>query len=270
MQHTTKMVMVPEEAYSSLVGQQQQLIPPVAMQLSNLDNELKSILENPNLNVDNKYNQYYQIFKRYSNLHGKQFGNVAPEPQILPPLQQQQAEEKREMVSKATSTISPPVSEQFVLDSLPKIARRKGKLLFEHLKKKREIQWTDTGELVANGSPVEGSNVTDLLHFFTRDRPSVVPPKGAHELADLLQETNVPMEAVVADSFNKVGTLGFNLGTLFSPKTNVIKKTPLSRSIKRREKPLQRKSSSSSSRSAFGKRKTTRPTRYASINWEEI
>jgi hypothetical protein len=270
MQHTTKMVMVPEEAYSSLVGQQQQLMPPIAMQLSNLDSELKSILTNPSLNVDEKYNQYYQIFKRYGHLHGRQFN---PPEQPLAPLQakQEQLERKPEMVNKATSTFTVPVSEQTLLQSLPKIARRRGKLLLEHLKRKRQIQWNDNGELMANGSPVEGSNVTDLLHFFTRDRPSVVPPKGAAELADLLQETNVPVEAVVPNSFNQTGMLAFNLGTLFSPKNTPVKKSvkltsPRSNLTKRKKM----NSTATSASSALAKRKTTRPMRYANINWEEL
>lgn len=254
MQHTTKMVMVPEDAYTSLVGQQQQLMPPVAMQLSNLDNELKSILNNPSLGVDEKYNSYYRTFNRYSHLQGK--------PTVLlpePPREHKQVEQKPEMVDNMTSTVvvGVPVSEKGLLDNLPKIARRRGKLLLEHLKRKEQIQWADTGELLVNDRPVEGSNVTDLFHFFTRDRPSVVPPKGAREFAELLQETNVPVEAVVPDSFNKAGTLTFDLGTLFSPNRSP-KKTPRKKTTERKPKPT------------LGKRKTTRPVRYASIKWEEL
>ncbi len=65
------MVMVPEDAYSSLINKQQQLLPPVATQLSNLDMELKETLNNSNMNVDKKYNRYYRTLSRYGNLQDR-------------------------------------------------------------------------------------------------------------------------------------------------------------------------------------------------------
>ena len=258
MQHTTKMVMVPEDAYSSLISQQQQLMPPVAMQLSNLDTELKSILNNPSLTVDEKYDRYYRTFNRYNQLHGRQFNTPPPAPEPIP--QKTTVVEKAKSAEKATSTTGVPVSEQALLDSLPKIARRRGKLLLEHLKRKQEIQWSDKGELLMDGHVVEGSNATDLLHYFTRDRPKTNPPEGAREFAELLQDTNVPVEAVVPESFNRAGTLTFDLGTLFSPKCTPPPK-------ERQKKVLLEKKLS---RSALGKRKITRPTRFETLKWEKL
>ncbi len=54
--------MVPQDAYSSLMSQQKQLYSPVVNQLSNLDQELQSILTNPNLSSDAKYYQYMNVF----------------------------------------------------------------------------------------------------------------------------------------------------------------------------------------------------------------
>ncbi len=60
--------MVPQDAYSSLRSQQKQLYSPVVNQLSNLDQELQSILTNPNLSPDAKYYQYMSVFGRYQNI----------------------------------------------------------------------------------------------------------------------------------------------------------------------------------------------------------
>ena len=73
MQHTNKMVMVPQETYSSLMSQQKQSFPPVVQQMSNLDQELQSILSNPNLSPDLKYHQYKQAFNRYQQLRNDHF-----------------------------------------------------------------------------------------------------------------------------------------------------------------------------------------------------
>ena len=257
MQHTTKMVMVPEDAYSSLVNQQQQLMPPVAMQLSNLDTEMKSILNNPNLSTDQKYDRYFRTFNRYSQLQGRQFyppSNPLPEEPI---------------VEQGPKTNGFPILDA-VVDSLPRVARTRGKLLTHHLKQKKEIQWSDKGELMADGTPIPGSNITDLIHFFTRDRPSVKPPVGAKQFASQLQDTNVPMEAVAGDSFNQAGTLDFHLGTLFSP---VAVKTPKKpRRNAKKGTPQVRKAkqpSASASGSPLGKRKQTEPQRLGLIKWED-
>lgn len=227
------MVMVPEDAYSNLIYKQQQLIPPVVTQLSNLDQDMKEILESPNLTVDEKYNRYYKTFSRYGQLQNTVFPTPQiPAPAVPPPqpdLQQQQ--------QPAPPAAEVPVVEKNLLDSLPKTSRKKGRMLLEHFKHKKDIRWADTGELVINGAPLPKSNITDLVHFFTRNRPTVVPPSGAKELADLLQETNVPMEAVMADSLKQLEPQDLGLGTLFSP---FDRKPPTQVSPERKRSPLAR------------------------------
>jgi len=260
MQHTTKMVMVPEDAYSGLISQQQQLMPPVAMQLSNLDSELKSILTNPSLNVDQKYDQYYKTFNRYGSLQGRQLPSREATPLLPPP----------KFVEKGTNTGAMPISGNALLDSLPKLSRRRGKILLDHMQQKKDIKWTDTGELLVEGYPVPGSNITDLVHFFTRNRPTVKPPAGAQELAEQLQDTNVPAEAVAPESFNQVGTLNYDLGTLFSPHVKAV--SPLRRPSKAvqvkkgktsREKKLEQIRRPPTTRSRLT------PKRYADIKWRD-
>ena len=268
MQHTSKMVMVPEDAYSSLVRQQQQLMPPMAMQMSNLDMELKSILNNPNLTVDEKHDSYYRTFNRYNQLHGRLLNPAVVEP-VVPPKQDSASD-------KATMTSGVPVSAKMLLDGLPKVARTRGRLLLGHLNSNKEIQWTDNGELLIDGNPIQGSNITDLLHFFTRDRPTAQPPFGAREFADQLQDTNVPAEAVVPDAFNKVGTLNLKLGTLFSPKTpkgssiRPKKRKSVSTVGKKKKAKVEKKQVPSAAVSPVGSRVRKQPDRLGAINWEEF
>jgi len=253
------MVMVPQDAYSSLISQQQQLMPPVAMQLSNLDSEMKSILNNPNLSVDEKYNRYYRTFGRYGHLQERPLFPGMPDP--LPP-------PAPTVVEKGTNTGIFPVSKHALLDTLPKVSRNKARILIDHLNSKKEIKWTDTGELLVGGYPVPGSNITDLVHFFTRNRPSVKPPPGAKELADQLQDTNVPMEAVAPESFNQVGTLNYDLGTIFSPlraSTSTMREPKAVRQKKKRK--VEKTPPLSTNKPA---RQKVTPHRYADIQWKHF
>ena len=215
MDHTTKMLMVPEDAYTNLLNQQQQLMPPAAQQLSNLDSELKSILANPGLSVEEKYDRYNRTFGRYKHLQRPLF----QPPMIAPPLVNAETQVvPRETAEKGTSAENVPISQKILLQSLPKGLRERGKTFLKHLERKKEIiRWTPRGELLRDGDPIPDSSIADLVHFFTRDRPTVKPPAGAVELAQQLQDTNIPLEAVAGNSFARVGTLNYDLATLFSP-----------------------------------------------------
>jgi hypothetical protein len=221
MQHTTKMVMVPQDTYSSLMSQQKQIYSPVVGQLSNLDQELQSILNNPNLSTDAKYHQYMSVFGRFQSMKAQQFPTpvIVPEPTIF------------------------PVDEHRLIDSLPKNVRRTGRLLMEHLKEnKDQIKWLKSGELVSDGQTIQGSNLTDLVHHITRNRPSKKSPVGATQFTELLKKTNAPQEAFHDQVTKQLNTIG----TSFSPlsvadlfKTpmadNTLQKTP-----KRNRKQTQR------------------------------
>ena len=192
MQHSTKMVMVPQDAYSSLMSQQKQLYSPLVTQLSNLDQELQSILTNPSIDSDGKYHQYMNVFKRYQSLQHQQAHPSQP-PFPPPPLVQKPA---------AADTVEdqPHLQAEFerrIVDGLPRQVRRKGKLLFRHMRDDpQRFNFLKSGELLAEGEVIPGSNITDLIHFATRKRPTARPPPGFEEFRELLHESNVPREAI--------------------------------------------------------------------------
>ncbi len=69
--------------------------------------------------------------------------------------------------------------------------------MFDHIKADPEhFQWLKSGELVSEGTPVHGSNITDLFHYAIRNRKTAVPPIGFGEFEELLDESNVPKEAL--------------------------------------------------------------------------
>jgi len=206
MQHTRKMVMVPEDAYTNLLSQQKQLYSPVVNQLSNLDQELQAVMADPNMSSDAKYHKYMNVFGRYQTLRNQQF-----KPTAIPAIQQQQQLE----TTPLTLSID---SERGLIDGLPLTVRRKGKLLLDHIKRiPEQFQFKKSGEIVIDGTPIPGSSVTDLVHFATRTRPSVKPPVGFDEFEQLLNETNVPKEALAV-----IPTAAATVGTTFPPEQTKI------------------------------------------------
>ncbi len=158
MQHTTKMVMVPQDAYSNLMSQQKQVYPPVVNQMANLDQELQSIISNPNLSVDNKYHQYMNVFGRYQQLKSQYF-----QPSPIPQQQPAKTLANTDVQTIGNYVSVPPVDEKHLLDSLPKTVRRRGKILLDHIKENnQDFNWKDSGELVVDGKPIPGSNITDF------------------------------------------------------------------------------------------------------------
>ncbi len=91
-----------------------------------------------------------------------------------------------------------PVEERRLIGSLPKPVRRKGRMLLDHIKADpQNFQWLKSGELLSpEGHAIPGSNITDLLHYATRSRNSALPPVGFGEFEELLDDTNVPKEAL--------------------------------------------------------------------------
>ena len=247
MQHTTKMVMVPQDVYSGLLTKEQQTFSPIVGQLANLDQELQKIMSDPSLSTDAKYQLYQQTFSRYQHLKHQQFP-TAPAPVISQPVQTQ---------------TNPQIPKDAILDSLPKPSRRKGKILIDHLNRQSNaIQWLPSGELKLSGNVIPGSNITDLVHYVTRKRPTAQPPVGSDSFMQLLAETNVPREAI-SEAEEKFITPG-TLGTHFSPfDASTPKKIQFS--LKKSTKSSRVKSYSATPKKLTRKRK--QPSRYGT--WTE-
>ena len=65
MNHTKRMVLVPEYTLERLQQQQKILTPPVTQTLRNLDVEMSEILSNKHLDDEEKAKLYNQALQRY-------------------------------------------------------------------------------------------------------------------------------------------------------------------------------------------------------------
>ena len=76
---------------------------------------------------------------------------------------------------------------------MPKALQLMSRMLTARLKKM--VDWNDRGQLLHEGVPIPGSNITDLGHDLVRRRKTF-EPVGWQQLAIQLRGSNIPMELV--------------------------------------------------------------------------
>ena len=80
---------------------------------------------------------------------------------------------------------------QDISSTLPPTLRTKGSALLRNLTP--TLQWNDRGEILSDGKPIPGSNITDLVHTAVRvSRKPKRWPEGWEYFRRHMKETNVP------------------------------------------------------------------------------
>ena len=183
-----KMALVPAELAHTSGGNIHAPSGPVLNQLSLLDQQMKSILDDGSVAPEMKLHQYYNTLRRYETLQG----NAArvPVPVTI--------EEKQIAVPpSAPEAAEPlPVAENELIETVPKTQRQNAKLLLKYIKENPEISWNAQKELLYRGNRVPGSNIFDLVNDTTRNRKNQVPAAGWQEFTEALMSQNIPQGAV--------------------------------------------------------------------------
>jgi hypothetical protein len=159
---------------------------PPMNQLTTLDEEMKSILDNRTLDPSVKLMKYYYTLNRYDTIRDNMSQSR------IPPRMQQ------ESTSNVDKTIirELPVTETELIESQPKNFRNMTKVLLRYIKDNPDISWKPTGELVYKDNVIPQSNIYDLVGDLTRHRKTHSSPPGWKEITDALNEQNVPKAAI--------------------------------------------------------------------------
>lgn len=179
-----KMILVPAEMSGALHNTPRN---PAINQLTALDQEMKSILEDHTIPADEKMARYYSALNQYEVLHEN--ARQVPIPVTL----------HKPKTAQGDSSISAslPAQEEHLLDIIPKRNRQNASLLLKFIKQNPHIAWHQpTKELVYKGAVIPGSNVYSLVNDFSRQLKAASPPPGWQELAIALSQQNVPKEAI--------------------------------------------------------------------------
>ena len=187
MDHARKMALVDPRLLDALRSQPPPPTDTVGKIVQTLDEEMKTILDRKDLDDGTKVTLYNQVLQRYNGLVDKR---VKEPIRMISVNESTKGSKTRDEDEEDT-----PIRrlEATVLDTVPKSLQVKARRLMEHLK--RNVAWSDRGELVHEGVPIAGSNAVDLVHDLLRKRKTDAPT-GWRSLAKQLRTVNIPMELI--------------------------------------------------------------------------
>ena len=125
MNHTKRMILVPEHTLERLQQHRQILTPPVTQALKNLDSQMGDILSSKQLENEGKATLYNQVLQRYLTYYDQRKDQPLHVKLTTPkPVETPKPEESSEETSKESTTEAetiPTAVEEEVMKSVPKI-----------------------------------------------------------------------------------------------------------------------------------------------------
>ena len=179
MAHAWKMALVDPRLLETLRTPKQS---PSYLTLRDLDAEMTSILDRPDIDVSEKVRLYNQTLLRYNDMT-KTHANKPT--RVVVVIDEKVGNEDNN--DEENDTLSETVA------TMPRSLQLKARMLKARLKKM--VDWNDRGELLHEGVAIPGSNITDLVHDLVRIRKTF-EPVGWQQLAGQLRGSNIPMELV--------------------------------------------------------------------------
>ncbi|GFS45149.1 uncharacterized protein TNIN_52411 [Trichonephila inaurata madagascariensis] len=203
MEHTKKFVLLPEERLQNFVSEQ----------LSELDEQMQSILRNKNMDDSEKATLYLQILQKYVNFpFPKEINEGMQEPQRE--FENSNAENLKSDIpnedsKEALGFIKQETSAENIEQEIEKTAPKKYKTIIKEIilfiqKHREEIYWTPEKELIVDGKIIRNTNVVQLITHLVRDRK--IKPFGFESFDEFLKRTNFPSN-FVKNKYLKTKTL---------------------------------------------------------------
>jgi hypothetical protein len=237
MEHTKKMVVVPQE----LVERLREGTPAGSVGggsgKTGLDAEMNRILNDKRLDDSEKWKQYQQVLHRFLHFsanrrHGITLPIVEQQKQGVKEEQEETAADGSDVTADRARRESAALVEELV-ETVPKIYRTEARNLLRFMSRTTPVTWDAKGAVYVNGQKVPSSNIVDVLHGVVRARRTDRLPPGWTEVMGALKDANVPKEYVSNPAALRF--LGVGLDTASSPWS-----TPSPRATPMRERLRQR------------------------------
>ena len=141
MNHTKRMVLVPENTLERLQQRQQILIPPIIQTLKNLDSKITDILSSKELDDEQKARLYNQVLQRYLTYYDQRKGQPlhvkisTPKAVETPKAEENEQPTEEPAPEKAISS----AVEQEVMKSVPKIYKAGARQLLDKIKEHQDV-----------------------------------------------------------------------------------------------------------------------------------
>lgn len=205
MEHTRKMVLVPEEHVAQLGTQNQrqpafsssvsaaQTLQPTDTVLSRLDAEMNEILNsNAYKNEREKWGAYLVVLQRY--LHFSDDERARQHSELMKSEHTTASNhDKGEKEEEARNGMNDSV----IIESIPTKYRTKAKLLLRRLHgaPRCNFSWDSGGVVSIGRRPIQGSNIIDLVNDAMRAR-KISKPAGRGAFAKFLRAIQTPREFI--------------------------------------------------------------------------
>lgn len=163
MEFAKKFTLVPEDGFSKHI--------PPPQQLSELDKHMLQILNNKQLNDDEKVKMYYNILQKKLNLEENNPPWVAPEPKPSVDYESLIVESTPLRMQKHTRNLLP------ILKSNPKL-----------------LKWNEHGELIIRDQILPHTNIIDLVNLLMGHSSKKV--SGQDSFLSILKEMNLPQNYI--------------------------------------------------------------------------
>ena len=199
MEHSRKMVLLPEDSYRYLASQSFRKDPlqttqTVGNNLTRRDDELHQVLES-NLHSDEKWKKYEQLLNRflfYKNPLKRKLHSCIDD------------DENEDNDDSAKNDNGIAIDK--IISSLPKTFKRNGSNLLDFITNtdsNRKITWNERGIVKIDNKEIPGSNIIDLVNDVVRTRKTF-SAVGKDAFADVLKEIGVPREFIGNSDLVKV------------------------------------------------------------------
>ena len=183
MEYAKKMALVDPRLLETLATPKRPATLPVKA-MSELDEDMKHVLERRDIGEQEKVTQYNQILRRYVTYDGK--ANQPVEVRIT---------QRTAQVSNPTVAGEEPSVDRHILETVPSTMQRRAKLILDKIRQNSDMSWDSRGQLMIGEKPIKDTNITDLLNDVLRKRKRP-HPTGWEAFAKGLRDANVPRELV--------------------------------------------------------------------------
>ena len=147
---------------------------------ASLQNDLSSVMANEDLSEAERSQLYVQTLYKFKTAHEKALKEQSSK--LLPSL------------AKTTTSTHSKIN-QLIVDSVPKMFKRKAQLLLSILQDNPNMSWDDDGTVKLYGKPILGSNIIDLVNDVVRQRKGS-EPTGWQPFAEGLRELNILQDVI--------------------------------------------------------------------------
>ena len=195
-----KMILVDPLKWENRPVSTQPITDGLATSLTYLDQDMKDILSNNDIDDYSKAQAYQQILQRYmlqsEKYRNKPIGRIENVSDTKP---LNSTDNNSSNLKSDTTDVYKQEQSDFesrVLKTVPRYLKPKASLLINYLKDIPNITWDSKDQLINDSRTIEGSNGVDLINDLLRDRKTLKPPQGWDILASALKKSNVPKEII--------------------------------------------------------------------------